>query len=426
MVLAALESAGIHVPRLCHDNRIAPVGACRLCLVRVEGVARPVASCVTPLADGMVIETHTPRARGRTAHAARDAGRAPAERGRGGRHRDAVPPRAARLWPHLRAHRQGRSEPGRQSTSAHPRRHVPLHRLLSLRAHLRRAAGAVHLAGDRNRGADPRIVPDSGDDAPRELLRELRRVRRRLPDGRARGQVAPHARRRRRAGPARPAPIAASAARCRSARATGGSSTSGRPSTRRSARGTCARKGDTPSSSSTRADRVTAPMIRESGALATGLLGRGASRHVADRLRRDRRDSTGRTRSACSARRAPPTRRTTSSRSSPGWRSAPTTSTAARASATRRARRRSRPCSAPARRRTRSTTSSGPRPSSYAAATRPRAIPIVGARIRQAALPGRQAHRASTRAGPSWRRSPTSISRRARDRTARSSTPWRT
>ncbi len=60
MILAALERGGIHVPRLCDDERIVPVGACRLCLVRVAGVARPVASCVTALVDGMVIETRTP------------------------------------------------------------------------------------------------------------------------------------------------------------------------------------------------------------------------------------------------------------------------------------------------------------------------------------------------------------------------------
>jgi formate dehydrogenase major subunit len=57
-ILSALRTLGIHVPHLCHDDRIAPVGACRLCLVEVAGVARPVASCVTALVDGMVIESH--------------------------------------------------------------------------------------------------------------------------------------------------------------------------------------------------------------------------------------------------------------------------------------------------------------------------------------------------------------------------------
>jgi formate dehydrogenase major subunit len=59
-ILAALERLGIHVPHLCHDERIEPTGACRLCLVEVAGVPRRVPSCVTAVADGMVVETHTP------------------------------------------------------------------------------------------------------------------------------------------------------------------------------------------------------------------------------------------------------------------------------------------------------------------------------------------------------------------------------
>jgi formate dehydrogenase major subunit len=59
-ILGALNSIGIEVPTLCHDERLKPAGDCRMCLVKVEGVPHPVASCMTPLADKMVIETHTP------------------------------------------------------------------------------------------------------------------------------------------------------------------------------------------------------------------------------------------------------------------------------------------------------------------------------------------------------------------------------
>jgi len=59
-ILDALRRAGIHVPHLCHDDRLEPVGACRLCVVEVDGAGRPVAACTTPLADGMVVRTHTP------------------------------------------------------------------------------------------------------------------------------------------------------------------------------------------------------------------------------------------------------------------------------------------------------------------------------------------------------------------------------
>jgi formate dehydrogenase major subunit len=56
-VLQAVRHAGLHLPTLCHDDRLAPIGACRLCLVNVTGWPRPVAACTTALADGMEIET---------------------------------------------------------------------------------------------------------------------------------------------------------------------------------------------------------------------------------------------------------------------------------------------------------------------------------------------------------------------------------
>jgi formate dehydrogenase major subunit len=59
-VLDALRRAGVEVPHLCHDDRLRPYGACRLCVVEIEGEPRPVASCGLPLADGMVIRTCTP------------------------------------------------------------------------------------------------------------------------------------------------------------------------------------------------------------------------------------------------------------------------------------------------------------------------------------------------------------------------------
>jgi formate dehydrogenase major subunit len=58
-ILEALRSRNIEVPTLCYDERLAPFGGCRLCVVGVEGFARPVAACTTPIRDGMVIKTHT-------------------------------------------------------------------------------------------------------------------------------------------------------------------------------------------------------------------------------------------------------------------------------------------------------------------------------------------------------------------------------
>ncbi|WP_163783142.1 formate dehydrogenase subunit alpha [Myxococcus vastator] len=59
-LLVALEALGVTVPALCNDSRMAPVGACRTCIVEVEGCARPVAACTTPLTEGMVVHTRTP------------------------------------------------------------------------------------------------------------------------------------------------------------------------------------------------------------------------------------------------------------------------------------------------------------------------------------------------------------------------------
>jgi predicted molibdopterin-dependent oxidoreductase YjgC len=56
-VLQAAQGAGREVPTLCFDERMAPFGACRVCMVAVEGIAAPIASCTTPCRDGMEIRT---------------------------------------------------------------------------------------------------------------------------------------------------------------------------------------------------------------------------------------------------------------------------------------------------------------------------------------------------------------------------------
>jgi formate dehydrogenase major subunit len=56
-VLEALRSVGIDIPTLCHDDRLKPYGACRLCIVAIKGWSHPAISCHTPLEDGMEIET---------------------------------------------------------------------------------------------------------------------------------------------------------------------------------------------------------------------------------------------------------------------------------------------------------------------------------------------------------------------------------
>ena len=58
-VLAAARELGFDIPTLCNDNRLKPVGACRMCLVEIKGRAGETVSCTTLLADGMEVETHS-------------------------------------------------------------------------------------------------------------------------------------------------------------------------------------------------------------------------------------------------------------------------------------------------------------------------------------------------------------------------------
>ena len=59
-LLEAIRAAGRDVPALCHDERVGAGGACRACLVAVDGGRGPVASCTTPAADGMAVRTDDP------------------------------------------------------------------------------------------------------------------------------------------------------------------------------------------------------------------------------------------------------------------------------------------------------------------------------------------------------------------------------
>lgn len=58
-LLELARANGVDLPSLCHDPRLAPFGACRLCLVDVEGARRPVPACATTVSEGMVVRTDT-------------------------------------------------------------------------------------------------------------------------------------------------------------------------------------------------------------------------------------------------------------------------------------------------------------------------------------------------------------------------------
>ena len=58
-VLRAAEKAGINIPRLCDHKELTPYGGCRLCIVEVQGMRVPMASCTLPVSNGMVVNTET-------------------------------------------------------------------------------------------------------------------------------------------------------------------------------------------------------------------------------------------------------------------------------------------------------------------------------------------------------------------------------
>ncbi|WP_035741525.1 NADH-quinone oxidoreductase subunit G [Parafrankia elaeagni] len=57
LIIRAAEQLGIEIPRFCDHPLLDPVGACRQCIVEVEGQRKPVASCTTTVAADMVVRT---------------------------------------------------------------------------------------------------------------------------------------------------------------------------------------------------------------------------------------------------------------------------------------------------------------------------------------------------------------------------------
>jgi len=58
-LLRAARAAGISIPSLCDYELLAPIGACRMCLVEVEGMQRLQTACTLLPADGMAVTTES-------------------------------------------------------------------------------------------------------------------------------------------------------------------------------------------------------------------------------------------------------------------------------------------------------------------------------------------------------------------------------
>jgi len=60
-IVDAAKQVSIDIPTLCYHVDLSPTGACRVCVVEVEGSRTLVGSCHTPVAEGMVVHTRSPK-----------------------------------------------------------------------------------------------------------------------------------------------------------------------------------------------------------------------------------------------------------------------------------------------------------------------------------------------------------------------------
>jgi len=62
MLIEVTDAAGIHIPRFCYHPKLSIAANCRMCLVEVERAPKPLPACATPVADGMKVQTRSPKA----------------------------------------------------------------------------------------------------------------------------------------------------------------------------------------------------------------------------------------------------------------------------------------------------------------------------------------------------------------------------
>lgn len=59
MIIEAADKAGINIPRFCYHKKLSIAANCRMCLVEVDKVKKPLPACATPITDGMVVYTQS-------------------------------------------------------------------------------------------------------------------------------------------------------------------------------------------------------------------------------------------------------------------------------------------------------------------------------------------------------------------------------
>ena len=63
MIIEASDAAGIYIPRFCYHKKLSIAANCRMCLIEVDGVKKPLPACATPVAAGMKVFTQSKFAR---------------------------------------------------------------------------------------------------------------------------------------------------------------------------------------------------------------------------------------------------------------------------------------------------------------------------------------------------------------------------
>jgi NADH-quinone oxidoreductase subunit G len=62
MLIEAADEAGITIPRFCYHSKLSIAANCRMCLVEVEKAPKPLPACATPVSEGMIVRTRSPKA----------------------------------------------------------------------------------------------------------------------------------------------------------------------------------------------------------------------------------------------------------------------------------------------------------------------------------------------------------------------------
>ena len=62
-VMEAAHELGTYIPHFCYHKKLSIAANCRMCLVEVEKAPKPLPACATPVTDGMVVHTHSAKAK---------------------------------------------------------------------------------------------------------------------------------------------------------------------------------------------------------------------------------------------------------------------------------------------------------------------------------------------------------------------------